>query len=79
MINFNNRRDMTEQKSNVDESSKSPASKKKKRKRHSTPSDDKLQHLTTTSNTSLKTDVFLNRQEPTIENQSPAADQQLSK
>ena len=47
---------MTEQKTNVDESSKSPASKK--RKCHFTPSDEKLQHLTTTVNTSLERDVF---------------------
>ena len=35
-----------------------------KRKRHSTSSDDKLQDLTTTSKTSLETDVVLNSKEP---------------
>ena len=74
LLNFNNRTDMTEQKSNIDESSKSPASKK--RKRHSRPSDDKLQHLTTTSNISLKTDVVLNRQDLTFEKQLPTTDHQ---
>ena len=58
---------MTEQKTNVDESSKSPASKK--RKCHFTPSDEKLQHLTTTVDTSLERDVFLNRQEPSLQKQ----------
>ena len=63
---------MTKQKSNADESSKFPASKKKKKKkkkpRYFTPSDEKLQHLTTTKNTSSERDVFLkNRQEPSLE------------
>ena len=53
---------MVKQKSNVNETSKSSASKRQKR--HSTPSDDKLQLLTTTSNITLKTDVILKRQEP---------------
>ena len=62
LLNINSSTDMTEQKRNVDESSKSPPSRK--RKRYFTPTDEKFQHLTTTSNTSLETDVFLNRQEP---------------
>ena len=53
---------MTKQKSNIKETSKSPASKR--RQRHSTPLDDNLQLLTTTSNTPLETDVILKRQEP---------------
>ena len=53
---------MTKQKSNVNETSTSPASKR--RKRHSTPSDDKLQLLTTTSSVSLEKDIILKRQEP---------------
>ena len=68
---------MTEQKSNVDESSNSPVSKRKKH--HSTPSDDKRQHLTTISNTSLETGVVLNGPEPLLQLQAPTADQQLSK
>ena len=51
---------MTKQKSNVDESSKSPASKKKK-KNYFTPSDGKLQHLTTTKNASSERDVFFKK------------------
>ena len=62
LLNFNNRTDMTKQKSNVNESSKSPASKRIKR--HSTPSDDKLQLLISTSKISLETDVILKKQEP---------------
>ena len=53
---------MTKQKSNVNETSKSPASKR--RKSHSTPSDDRLQLLTTSSDISLEIDVTLKRQEP---------------
>ena len=53
---------MAKQKNNVNETSKPPASKR--RKRHSTPSDDKLELLTTTINISLETDVVLKRQEP---------------
>ena len=68
---------MTEQKSNVDKSSNSPVSKRKKH--HSTPSDDKHQHLTTISNTSLETDVVLNGPEPLLQWQAPTVDQQLSK
>ena len=75
MLNINNRTDMTEQKRNFDELSKSPASKKK---RQFTPSDEKLQHFITISNTSLETDVFLSRQEPSIGEQSSVADQQPS-
>ena len=55
---------MAKQKSNVNETSKSPASKR--RKRHSTPSDDKLQFLTTIGNITLKTYVILNGKEPLI-------------
>ena len=47
---------MTKQKSNVKETSKSPASKR--RRRHSTLSNDKLQLLTTTNNISLETYYF---------------------
>ena len=62
LLNFNNRTDMTKQKSNVNETSKSPASKR--RKRHSTPSDDKLQLLISTSKISLEADVISKKQEP---------------
>ena len=62
LLNFNSRTDMTKQKSNVNETSKSPASKR--RKSHSTPSDDRLQLLTTSSDISLEIDVTLKRQEP---------------
>ena len=41
---------------------------KKKKKNYFTPSDGKLQHLTTTKNASSERDVFLkNRQEPSLE------------
>ena len=53
---------MAKQKSNVNETSKSPASKR--RKPHSISSDDKLQLLTTTGNVTLNTDVILKGQEP---------------
>ena len=53
---------MTKQKSNVNETSTSPASKR--RKRHSTPSDDKLQLLISTSKISLEADVISKKQEP---------------
>ena len=65
---------MMEQKSNVDESSRSRASKR--RKRHSTPSDDKPQHLTTITYTSLESDVVLNGLESLSKQQTSAADQQ---
>ena len=53
---------MANQKSNVNETSKSPASKR--RTFHSTTSDDKLQLLTATSNISLEADIILKKQEP---------------
>ena len=53
---------MTKQKSNVTETSKSAESKR--RKRHSTPSDNKLQLLTTTHSVSFEKDVTIKRQEP---------------
>ena len=60
LLNSNNKTDMTEQKSNVDESSKSPALKKKRKKSkcHFTPSHEKLQHLTNTSKHHVFKDVF---------------------
>ena len=77
LLIFNNRTDVTEQKSNVDAPNKSPASKR--RKSHSASSDDKIQHVTTTSDTSLELDVVLNGLEPPSYQQLTAVDQQSSK
>ena len=52
---------MAKQKSNIDETSKSPVSKRITF--HSTTLDDKLQLLTATSNISLEADVTLKKQQ----------------